>query len=201
MDNKPFSQACENNKRPILAVLTDAFSETDKVLEIGSGSGQHAVFFAKSLTHLTWQTSDLAENHAGINLWLDEQGRDNIKRPISVDLEQNWAQEDLNLQIDGLYSANTLHIISWPLVVNLFAGIAKNLPSNARVCLYGPFKYQGEFTSDSNADFDKWLKDKDSNSGIRDFEAIVALADSAALSLIKDHPMPANNRLLVFAKR
>jgi len=200
MINKPFSTSCEKNKQPILTKLTTLFASTQQVLEIGSGTGQHAVFFASHLTHLTWQTSDLATNHPGINLWLDESKSRNINRPIVIDLDQNWPEQDLSLQVDALFTANTLHIISWPLVINFFEGIAKNLPSKAQVCIYGPFKYKGEFTSDSNASFDQWLKEQDVQSGIRDIEAILELAESAGLSFIEDHKMPANNQLLVFTK-
>jgi hypothetical protein len=200
MNNKPFSQACENNKRPILDILTTVFARTKHVLEIGSGTGQHAVFFAPHLAHLTWQTSDLPINHQGINLWLDESAWANVQRPIVVDLNKSWPVPNNYLQVDGLYTANTLHIISWPLVVKFFEGIAQNLSAKASVCIYGPFKYQGEFTSESNANFDRWLKERDLNSGIRDIEAILLLANSAGLNLINDHIMPANNQLLVFSK-
>ncbi|MEH6451493.1 MAG: DUF938 domain-containing protein [Psychromonas sp.] len=199
--NKPFSQACENNKKAILDILTTVFAGTKNVLEIGSGTGQHAVFFAPHLKHLTWQTSDLSINHQGINLWLDEDICENIGRPIVVDLDENWPKHNPYLQVDGLYTSNTLHIISWPLVVKFFEGIAQNLSSKGRVCIYGPFKYQGMFTSESNASFDQWLKERDMNSGIRDIEAILLLADSAGLNLIKDHVMPANNQLLFFSKK
>ena len=200
MMNKPFSQACENNKRPILDVLTQAFSRKKHVLEIGSGTGQHAAFFGQYLPHLTWQTSDLLTNHQGINFWLDEKSYSNIKRPIVIDLNEAWVLPKANLPIDGLYTANTLHIISWPLVVKFFEGIASNVTSEATVCIYGPFNYQGKFTSESNANFDLWLKARDKNSGIRDIEEILLLASSAGLKLIDDHTMPANNRLLVFSK-
>jgi len=200
MMNKPFSQACENNKRPILNILTKAFSKTKHVLEIGSGTGQHAVFFGQHLPHLTWQTSDLSINHQGINLWLNESTRENVQRPIVVDLNKAWPIPIDERRVDGLYTANTLHIISWPLVVNFFKGIAQNLAPDASVCIYGPFNYQGNFTSESNANFDIWLKERDINSGIRDIEEILLLANSARLNLIDDHAMPANNRLLVFSK-
>ncbi|WP_019028221.1 DUF938 domain-containing protein [Colwellia piezophila] len=217
--NKPFSQACENNKQPILNVLTTVFNNSQHVLEIGSGTGQHAVFFAKHLPHLTWQTSDLAINHQGINAWLNESTLTNVLPPIAVDLNDTWpistlsksnaksqsqshkSQQQQLLPFDGLYTANTLHIISWPLVIKFFEGIAEIMGSQARICIYGPFNYQGEFTSPSNANFDLWLKDRDSQSGIRDIEAILALADAAGLDFIADHGMPANNRLLVFSKR
>jgi hypothetical protein len=200
MMNKPFSQACENNKRPIVDILTAVFSENKHVLEIGSGTGQHAVFFGQQLPHLTWQTSDLLINHQGINLWLDEAGSANVIKPIVIDLNKPWPMPKDSFQVDGLYTANTLHIISWTLVVKFFEGLKSNLASDASVCIYGPFNYQGKFSSESNANFDLWLKERDINSGIRDIEAILLLANSACLKLIDDHAMPANNRLLVFSK-
>lgn len=200
MISKPFSQACENNQQVILDILTRVFTHTKHVLEIGSGSGQHAVFFARNLTHLTWQTSDLAINHQGINMWLDENALPNLQRPMVLDLNKTWPMPNHHQQVDSVYTANTLHIISWPLVIKFFAGLAQNLPAKASVCIYGPFKYQGEFTSESNATFDQWLKRRDHKSGIRDIEAILLLAKSAGLNLIHDHLMPANNQLLVFSK-
>jgi len=200
MMNKPFSQACENNKQPILNILTKVFSTTKHVLEIGSGTGQHAVFFGQHLPHLNWQTSDLLINHQGINFWLDGTTLANVQRPIVIDLDKNWPIAENNIPIDGLYTANTLHIISWPLVIKFFEAIAQNLSSKANVCIYGPFNYQGKFTSESNANFDSWLKGRDRNSGIRDIEAVLLLANSAGLTLMDDHLMPANNRLLVFSK-
>jgi hypothetical protein len=201
MMNKPFSQACENNKRPILNILSEVFSENEHILEIGSGTGQHAVFFGQHLPHLTWQTSDLPINHQGINLWLDETSLSNVRKPIGIDLNKAWPILKNNPQVDGLYTANTLHIISWPLVVKFFEGIAQNLAAKAVVCIYGPFKYKEKYTSESNANFDLWLKDRDIDSGIRDIEAILSLANSAGLTLIADHVMPANNQLLVFLKK
>lgn len=198
--NKPFSQACENNKRPILTFLQGIFARNKHILEIGSGTGQHAVFFAQHLPHLTWQTSDLLINHQGINLWLDETDCTNIHRPIVIDLNKTWLLPQEKPPIDGLYTANTLHIISWPLVIKFFESIGQNLTATATVCIYGPFNYDGKFTSQSNAHFDLWLKERDVNSGIRDIEAILSLANSVGLTLIDDHAMPANNRLLVFSK-
>jgi len=201
--NKPFSQACENNKRPIFDILSKVFSKSEHVLEIGSGTGQHAIFFGQHLPHLTWQTSDLPINHQGINAWLNESTAANVQRPIVVDLSNTWPESTVTQQqpFDALYTANTLHIISWPLVVKFFEGIADNLASQASICIYGPFNYQGKFTSESNANFDLWLKDRDEQSGIRDIEDILTLASSAGLILIDDHVMPANNRLLVFSKK
>jgi len=201
--NKPFSQSCENNKQPILNVLSKVFKNTKHVLEIGSGTGQHAVYFGQHLPHLTWQTSDLQLNHAGINSWVDESALTNVHRPFSIDLNRNWSLDipDQSKSIDGLFTANTLHIISWPLVVKFFQGIKDNLINQASVCIYGPFNYQGKFTSESNEKFDLWLKDRDNESGIRDIESVLSLANAAGLNLIDDHEMPANNRLLVFSKK
>jgi len=201
--NRPFSQACENNKQPILNILIKVFSSSEHVLEIGSGTGQHAVFFGQYLPHLTWQTTDLAINHQGINIWLNESILANVQRPIELDLNDTWPDltHTNNKPVDALYTANTLHIISWPLVIKFFEGIKNNLASQGSVCIYGPFNYQGKFTSESNANFDSWLKARDEQSGIRDIEDIITLANSTGLVLADDHVMPANNRLLVFTKK
>jgi SAM-dependent methyltransferase len=199
--DKPFSQACENNKQAILTILSDALAQTKLVVEIGSGTGQHAAFFGKNLPHLTWQTSDLAINHPGINAWLMEMPANNVKNPIVIDMNEPAAIAQYKFNVDAIFTANTLHIMSWPLVVKFFQAIAESLPSKGVVCIYGPFKYNGEFTSESNADFDLRLKDRDINSGVRDFEAVLALAKEAELTLINDHKMPANNQLLVFNKK
>ncbi len=194
---KPFSQACENNKRPILDILSRVFAKQNKVLEIGSGTGQHAVYFAEKLPFLTWQTSDLATNHAGINQWIADFPSANIKQPLTIDLA---ATQPLRENVDAIYSANTLHIISWSLVHNFFELIGKQLSQNGILCIYGPFNYHGKYTSESNANFDLWLKGRDEKSGIRDFEAVCQLATKAGLSLAEDIEMPANNRVLVFKK-
>jgi len=196
MNEKPFSQACENNKNAIFSVLKTVFANTKNVLEIGSGSGQHAVYFAKNLPWLSWQTSDLEINHQGINQWIDEQPSENLQRPIKLDLQAPWKMS----LVDGIYTANTLHIVSWALVENFFVGVKKCLATHGSLCIYGPFNYHGKFTSSSNADFDIWLKSRNRESGIRDIEAIVLLAQEAGLTLVHDHTMPANNRLLEFVK-
>jgi len=199
--NKPFSQACENNKQAILTILEQVFLKSTQVLEIGSGTGQHAVYFAKHLAQLNWQTSDLPVNHQGINQWINDFPSNNLKRPIDIDLNHPWFEIPNDKTIDGIYSANTLHIISWPLVERFFTEASVNLAPEGTLCLYGPFNYQNKFTSESNANFDLWLKDRDPQSGIRDIEAIISLASSAKLTLMADNQMPANNRLLVFMKQ
>lgn len=194
---KPFSQACENNKQPILNVLCRVFANQKHVLEIGSGTGQHAVYFAKNLPFLTWQTSDLVINHAGINQWIADFSTANIRPPLAIDLVST---QPITENIDAIFSANTLHIISWSLVQNFFNMVEKQLTKNGVLCVYGPFNYQGKYTSASNTNFDLWLKTRDEHSGIRDFEAICQLATKASLYLQEDIEMPANNRILIFQK-
>jgi len=200
---KPFSQACENNKQPIFDILSRAFAKQKHVLEIGSGTGQHAVHFAKNLPFLTWQTSDLFINHDGINQWIDYLPTPNIRRPLVIDLAEVQSlseAQSLAESIDAMFSANTLHIISWPLVQNFFDTVENHLSHSGTLCIYGPFNYQGKYTSESNANFDLWLKARDIHSGIRDFEAVCQLATKAGLSLMEDVAMPANNRMLIFQK-
>lgn len=194
---KQFSQACENNKQPILEILSRVLINRKNVLEIGSGTGQHAVYIAKKLPFLTWQTSDLEVNHAGINQWITDLPSPNIKRPLVIDLA---SVQPLSDNIDAIFTANTLHIISWALVQKFFELVATSLAKDGTLCIYGPFNYQGKYTSESNANFDLWLKERDKKSGIRDFEAICQLATKAGLSLKEDIQMPANNRILIFTK-
>jgi len=194
---KPFSQSSEENKESILEVLREAFATRQRVLEIGSGTGQHAVFFARQLPHLFWQPSELAENLPGIHAWLAEAGLPNVAAPLLLDIErQPWPDS----AADAVFSANTVHIISWSQVESLFAGIGALLPAGGVFALYGPFNYGGRFTSDSNARFDQWLKARDPLSGVRDFEAVDALALAAGMTLTRDYDMPANNRTLVWHK-
>lgn len=197
---KPFSQACENNKRPILASLERHLGKATgvaHVLEIGSGTGQHAVWFAAALPHLVWQCSDRIEHHAGIRAWIDEARCPNLPPPLELDVRTfRWSA----MQSDAVFSANAVHIMSWTSVEALFAGVGEILSPGGILCLYGPFNYGGHFTSESNARFEEWLKSRDPESGIRDFETVDALARSAGLDLRTDEEMPANNRLLTWQK-
>jgi cyclopropane fatty-acyl-phospholipid synthase-like methyltransferase len=195
---KPFSQACENNKEPILDVLRRVFSHTRQVLEIGSGTGQHAVYFAPRLPHLEWYTSDLAENLAGIRLWIEEQPCENLFPPTALDVSaSDWPIVDF----DAVFSANTAHIMHWPDVEAMFRGVAFYLPFRGRFALYGPISYHGMHTSESNVRFDQSLRARDSKMGIRDLDALEALAEAGGMVLLEDNEMPANNRTLVWEKR
>lgn len=194
---KPYSESSEQNKTVILEVLRQQFSECEKILEVGSGTGQHAVYFASALAHLQWFCSDISENLNGISAWIKEAGLDNITGPIELDVNRTvW---DV-LPVDGVFSANTVHIMSWPSVENMFAGISRCLNSQGIFCLYGPFNYNGGFTSESNARFDQWLKARDAVSGVRDFEALNTLAAKHDMTLLEDYEMPENNRILVWQK-
>ncbi|MEQ6435953.1 DUF938 domain-containing protein [Comamonas sp. w2-DMI] len=197
----PFSQACENNRAPILAVLQAAFADCRHVLEIGSGTGQHSVYFAPRLPHLVWQTSDLPGNHAGIAAWHAARPSPNLRLPLRFDLQADAWPHTADGPFDAVFSSNTAHIVAWPLVVRMFAQIGMHLPAGGRFALYGPFNYGGRYTSESNRAFDQWLRERDAHSGIRHHEDIVALAQQHGLAPEHDHAMPANNRLLVFVRR
>lgn len=194
---KPFAESCAENQQVILDVLRTEFSTAQQVLEIGSGTGQHAVFFAEHLPQLRWQTSDVADYHAGIMAWIEAAQLANVLSPLTLDVAADAWPDD---SFDGIFSANTVHIMSWPEVEMMFAGIGRLLSVSGRFCLYGPFNYGGEFTSPSNARFDQWLKARDSKSGVRNFEDLQRLADLAGMQLAEDYAMPANNRILVWHK-
>jgi SAM-dependent methyltransferase len=195
---KPYAPSCDSNRESILAVIRPLFSACHSVLEIGSGTGQHAVYFAEKMPHLTWHTSDRAENHPGIRLWLAEAGLSNLREPVLLDVTQSqWPEPS----IDAVFSANTAHIMPWESVQKMFKRVGEQLPAGGRFALYGPFNYGGHYSSDSNARFDDWLKSRDPLSGIRHFEGLNQLASLAQLDLQGDYEMPANNRVLCWEKR
>lgn len=194
--DKPFSLACERNKDPILAVLAEHFGDRERVLEVGSGTGQHAVHFADALPHLEWQASDVAENLAGIRSWIDELGLPNTPAPLAWDVRDTPPARDF----DAVYTANTLHIMGWDEVERLFAALPGITTADARLVVYGPFRYDGQATSDSNAQFDRWLRSEDPRQGVRDFEKVDALAQAAGFDLVEDRAMPANNRCIVWER-
>jgi len=195
--HKPFSQACDENQEPIFEALQPLLAGVSRVLEIGSGTGQHAVAFAARLGHLVWQTSDLSANLPGVRLWLAEAALPNLPEPLELDVTGTWPSGPY----DAAFSANTAHIMGEAEVAALFAGLPRVLTPGAPFALYGPFNEGGRYTSESNARFDVWLRSRDPASGIKDREALAALGDAKGLPLVEDHPMPCNNRLLVFRRR
>ncbi len=197
MPELAYSQAAENNKEPIADVLREAFKDVGTVLEVASGTGQHAVYFAGCFPHLMWQPSDLSEHLGDIRDRLAQEGLANTLPPIALDVAQHPWQVPV---VDAVFSANAVHIMSWAHVEQMFTGMADVLAGEGVLCLYGPFKYGGDFTTPSNARFDEWLKSRDPVSGIRDFEAVDALAVAQGLSLSGDVAMPANNQLLVWKR-
>ena len=197
MNDKPFAESCVQNRDPILAVLGEVFADRRRVLEIGSGTGQHAVYFGAALPHLVWQTADVPAHHAGILAWLADAALSNVLPPLALEACQtDWRCG----RYDAVFSANTLHIMGWPEVECFFAGVGAVLEPGGMLAVYGPFNYDGTFTSDSNARFDAWLKARDPASGVRDFEAVDALARAQGLVLMRDFAMPANNRTLVWRR-
>ena len=212
---KPYSPACDRNRDPILSVLQTVFADCRRVLEIGSGTGQHAVHFAKAMPQLVWQTADVQANLAGIQLWLDEAGLANTPPPLTFDCD---AEFDCDVKFDGnaevacdaplnhlpphrfdaVFSANTLHIMSWRQVQILFERLPHLLAANAQVAIYGPFNRNGQFTSDSNRAFDASLRRADPLRGIRDLEAVQQLAQHAGLRQVADIEMPSNNACLIW---
>ncbi|MFN2359678.1 MAG: DUF938 domain-containing protein [Marinobacter sp.] len=194
--DKPFSQACENNKQPILECIRDIFINPGTILEIGTGTGQHAVHFASALPHLIWQPSDRPGATGHCAGWIEEAGLANIRPPVELDVaSEHWPPGTF----DGAYSANTAHIMAWQEVEAMFAGLAKRFRCGSPFCLYGPFSYV-EHTSDSNRQFDQHLRAQASHMGIRDMDALLNLADQVGFRLESDQEMPANNRLLVWRK-
>ena len=192
----PYSVACERNKVPILDVLVEEFGNTSRVLEIGSGTGQHATYFASHLSHLTWHPSDTKDSVQWVEQRLASEPTDNVAPPMVLDVNQYpW-----NIRVDGIFSANTFHIMSWPEVALFFRGVGDVLEHHGKLCVYGPFRYAGAYTSNSNAQFDRSLRLQAPHMGIRDIEAVNELAEKQELSLVKDYDMPANNRLLVWQK-
>ncbi|MFS8137773.1 MAG: DUF938 domain-containing protein [Thermomonas sp.] len=201
---KPFSPSCERNQAPILDVLRRHVRDVRHVLEIGSGTGQHAVHFAAALPWLTWQSSDHASHLAGIQQWLDEAGLPNTPPPIPLQASTEPTAHfepklpSALLPFDTVFTANSLHIMGWPEVQALFASLPGILAEQALLIMYGPFNEGGRFSSTSNQEFDASLRARDSRSGIRDVEAVDALATGIGLQRIDDVAMPANNRMLIW---
>ena len=196
MSNRPHAESCDQNREPIAEVLARHAEGRCSVLEIGSGTGQHAVYFAERFGWLDWQPSDLDEHHAGINAWREHSGCTNVRTPLSLDVSGDWPQQ----RYDLVFSANTLHIMAADEVEDFFAAVPRVMHDESRLLIYGPFNYEGRYTSIGNARFDQWLKQRDPLSGIKDYEWLQDQAVRAGLECIEDVAMPANNRILVWQR-
>jgi len=191
----PHSDACERNKDPILEVLKEAYADCTHVLEIGSGTGQHAVHFALAMPKLVWQPSEVPDEMAGLRRRIFSEGPSNLRAPVALEVAARpW---DVR-KVDGIFTANTLHIMHWPQVEALFEGLPAVTLPGAVLAVYGPFRFGGAHTAPSNESFDRMLRARDPGSGIRDYEAVDALARAAGFQAVADHAMPANNRTLVW---
>ena len=191
-----FSESCERNKQPIYETLSQYLEDINEILEIGSGSGQHALFFAKQHPKLQWQPSDRKEYLDSLKANLKQHASYNISEPILLDVNDAWP----TTTHDAIFTANTLHIMSWNDVVAFFKGAKGSVRSGGLVFIYGPFRFQNEYTSPSNEQFDFWLKARNPESGIRDFEAVDKLAQAQLFTIKENVPMPANNQLLILQR-
>jgi cyclopropane fatty-acyl-phospholipid synthase-like methyltransferase len=192
------SDAAERNKEPILQIIAPVLSQTRRLLEIGSGTGTHALLFAARLPHLTWQPTDTGEYLPVLRERLKREGGANLLPVIELDVRNHpWPVEE----VDAIYSANTFHIMSWSSVHDFFEGVGTTLCKNGLLCVYGPFRYGDRYTSDSNAKFDRFLQNRDPDSGLRDAYEVDKLARERNLELLTDHAMPANNQLRIWQRR
>jgi len=197
MDDKPFAPSAERNRDVILAALSDELIENDRVFEFGSGTGQHICHFAAQHPSITWQPSDLAVRLPGMELWIEESGCKNILPPVTLDLQSELLA---STRVTLCYSANTLHIVSWPLVQRLFLHAATLLADGGKLCIYGPFLFNGQYTSEGNRLFDQQLRSQDSASGLREFNDLNVLAEQHHFTHRRTIDMPANNQLLVWER-
>lgn len=193
----PFSQACENNKGSILEILKEHLAGTESVMEIAAGTGQHGVYFSQQMPGVCWQVTDVPANVDILNKRIIAANRSNLPLAKKLDVsDRNWPGQGTQV----IFTANSLHIMPASAVVQFFSGVKKILAINGLLFVYGPFKYQGDFTTESNARFDLWLKQQNGLSGVRDFETVMSLAADSGLGLLADNKLPANNQLLVFRR-
>jgi len=196
--SKPFSESCERNKEPILEVLQQVITKKDqRLLEVGTGTGQHAVHMAPHFPWLDWYPTDMSDKIAGMSLWFSEAKIPNIQKPVRLDVSSD---DFPKLKFDVVFTANTLHIMSWKSCKSFFKLLGNRLREGSRAVFYGPFKYNGEHTSESNAKFDDWLKEQNPESGVRNFDDIARAMEKNGFYLVEDIQMPANNRTLVFQR-
>jgi len=196
---KQFSPSCERNKDFILPVLQEVLPAVGTVLEVGSGTGQHAAFFAAHLPQLVWQPTDLPGNFPSIRAWAAEVGLANLRAPLKLDLRASAERWPVS-SAAAVVCINTVHIVAWKGVENLFAGAGRVLAPGGVLVVYGAYRYATRPLEPSNETFDQWLKARDPASGVRDFEAVNALAQQNALLLSGDRAMPGNNRSIWWIK-
>ena len=197
---KEFAPACDRNSQVILEVLKPILARSRSVLEVGSGTGQHAVCFAQGLPHLNWQPSN-KESLDSINAWGEESRLKNLSSAVSLDLLALDEDQLSGLpEVDAIVCINIIHIMAWQGTEKLFELAARILPAGGVIYVYGPYRYSGHTLESSNEDFDLWLKDRDPVSGIRDFDQINKLAKNAGFKLESDIAMPANNRSIWWKK-
>lgn len=199
-EEKPHAPSCDRNQEPIFEALLPLLKNKKSLLEIGSGTGQHAIFMAPKLPHLTWTLSDLKGRHRGMSLWLREKLILNIRGPVHYEAGVTEFPNALK-SFDVVFTSNTLHIMPWTSCMNLFDDLGKNLEQDALFIAYGAFKYGGEFTTESNKEFESWLKERDPKAGLKDFEKIKDELKKRSFELLDDISMPASNQLLVFKKK
>ncbi len=193
--NKPCSPSAERNKEPILNVLKEELSSQQSVLEIGSGTGQHACYFSAALPHILWQPTELKENIPAIQQWMQEQHCSNLLEPkiLNVD-DQPWPYQN----IDTCFTCNTFHIVGQSSVKSIFNGCKSVLHESGKLCVYGPFALKGKHTSESNEHFDHQLRASNPNSGIRDLFVLDDIAQQHGFKPHRKLAMPANNFFVVW---
>jgi cyclopropane fatty-acyl-phospholipid synthase-like methyltransferase len=192
--NKPYSESCEQNKDVILSTIQPYLFDGAKILEIGSGTGQHAVYFANHNPKIVWQPSDKIEYLSGIEAWISDPVHSNIQSVIELDVLKLWPYESYDL----LFTANSFHIMGNEAVKACFEKAGSCLIEKGCFIVYGPFNYNSQYTSSSNQRFDGMLKANDPDSGIKDIEWVCQIAQQAGWHLIDDIEMPANNRILIW---
>lgn len=197
MSEKPFAPATERNRQAILGVIRDEFRDRTLILELGSGTGQHAVHFAAELGHLTWQTSDVEENLDGIRAWLRDAELANVRQPLLLDVTTASTPDQ---KYDGVFSANTAHIMSFEAVEKMFSLVGSALLDGGIFVLYGPFRQGGDFNTSSNARFHESLRQNHPSMGIRHLEDLDRLARTEGLLRTRLYAMPANNHIVVWTK-
>ena len=197
-DEKPYAPACERNQDPILKVLAGILTSPGRVLEIGSGTGQHAVHMARHLPHLHWEPTDVAEHVHGIRLWVEEADLANLDEPVALDVSVDAVTPG---RYDAVFSANVVHFVAWTVAESLLQQAARGLREEGDLLLYGPFNEQGGFTSEGNRELDAWVRTHNPDAGIKDRPAVVACARQYGLVLQQTIDMPANNRILHFRRQ